>query len=412
MNSKKDDETNYFLTQLHFPEVQSIFDFQPKSLEAIKKDCLVVLDTNVLLLPYTIGSKSLGEIKDTYKQLIEDNKLAIPGQVVREFAKNRPNKLSEIYQQVSNYKSKINKIDTPKYPLLENQSAYCSAIEYQYKINELFAKYTKELDNILKYIKNLNWDDHVSLMYAELLKGEHVIELKYEQEELVKEFEERSKNNIPPGFRDKGKSDGGIGDFLIWKTILQLGNEKNCDLIFVSADEKNDWYHQSMNQPLYPRYELVQEYRRISKGATFRILNLSSLLELYGATKEAVHEIKSIEKERIAESNQEVKEGKMKFTEILNIFATERCRIIFCGNSKAEVKKFVEELRHVFLVNNQCDLDKKTLYFSKANNLVCGVDCTINENITSSDILDTTVQVSKFFDGIDDTSIGIQHLLI
>lgn len=66
-----------------------------KSVEQVKNKCLFVLDTNALLLPYTTSSKSIDEIKKVYAKLIKEKRLFIPGQVAREFAKNRPEKIKD-----------------------------------------------------------------------------------------------------------------------------------------------------------------------------------------------------------------------------------------------------------------------------------------------------------------------------
>ncbi|MEC0244850.1 PIN domain-containing protein [Paenibacillus chitinolyticus] len=254
-----------------------------------------MLDTNVLLIPYTVGTKSITEIKNTLKKLVDDSRLFIPGQVVREFAKNRPNKLSELYQQLSDHKSKVKKIDTPNYPLFESLTEYKNALSLQTDINELISKYNKEIRKVQEYIRNLNWDDQVSLMYNDLFSEKSVCELEKDNDAIKKEFEQRCNHNTPPGIRDKTKPDSGMGDYLIWKTILKIGEEKQKDLIFVTGDEKNDWYHQSMSQALYPRYELVDEYSRISQGFAFRMLNFSNFLALYGVTNEVVDEVQASE---------------------------------------------------------------------------------------------------------------------
>ena len=41
----------------------------------------------------------------------------------------------------------------------------------------------------------------------------------------------------PPGYKDGAKDGGGVGDFLIWKTIATLGEQKKEHLIFVSEEE-------------------------------------------------------------------------------------------------------------------------------------------------------------------------------
>jgi rRNA-processing protein FCF1 len=293
--SGDNESINYFIANSIYPDVKSLFQFESKSLDEIKNDCVVVLDTNVLLIPYTIGSKSIHEIKGTFSDLISQNRLFLPEQVVREFVKNRPNKLSELYQQVSDHKSKVHKIDTPIYPLFESLPEYKEALRLQEEVNSKIKEYSKEIEKVLNHIKGMNWNDQVSLIYKELFNKDQIIELFGEQKAHIEDFKFRSQHNIPPGFKDKAKPDGGIGDYLIWKTILQIGKETKKDVIFVSGDEKNDWYHQSMKQPLYPRYELIQEYSRICEGATFRIMSFSDFLALYGATYELVKEVHIIE---------------------------------------------------------------------------------------------------------------------
>ena len=60
-------------------------------------------------------------------------------------------------------------------------------------------------------------------------------------------------HHIPPGYKDAGKEDSGIGDLLIWHTILELGKVHKKSVIFVSGDEKPDWFKQSQNVALHLR---------------------------------------------------------------------------------------------------------------------------------------------------------------
>ncbi|WP_405173601.1 PIN domain-containing protein [Paenibacillus sp. FSL H8-0260] len=295
--SNDKEKSNYFSHEDMYPDADILFQFKTKPINEIKNECLVVLDTNVLLIPYTVGSKSLDEIKNAFRRLISQSRLFVPAQVVREYIKNRPNKLSELFQQISDIKSKVTKLNTPRYPLFESLPEYNEALKKQEEINTLILQYHSELGKVLDYIKSLNWDDHVSKLYSELFTSDQIVNLVATREECIKEFEFKSQSNIPPGFKDKGKPDGGIGDFLIWKTILQLGALYKKDLLFVTGDEKNDWYHQSMKQPLYPRYELVDEYRRSAEGATVRFISFSGLLTLVGANENVIEEVQTIESE-------------------------------------------------------------------------------------------------------------------
>ncbi|MCS1384077.1 PIN domain-containing protein [Lysinibacillus sphaericus] len=313
--SKKSDQKNnsiesenlFHLNRL-YPNIKDVFKAKIKPLDEIKNSCLIVLDTNVLLLPYTVGSKGLGEVNKIYSKLISESRLQIPGQVVREFLKNRPTKLTELYQQISNKKSKIQKLELQKYPLLESVDLYQKLLEKQDEINKLLYEFQKEANKFLKYIGKLTWDDNVSKLYSELFDEKVITEIDFDEDEFIKELEYRYEHNMPPGFKDKSKPDKGIGDLIIWKTILYLGQKYNSDLIFVTGDEKNDWYHKSMDTPLYARYELVNEYRDLSKGRTLHLISLSELLDLLGADQEIVREIQSVE----AEQYKEIKDAVIK----------------------------------------------------------------------------------------------------
>jgi len=102
---------NLFHLNRQYPNIKDAFKVKIKPLDEIKNSCLIVLDTNVLLLPYTVGSKGLDEVNRIYKKLITESRLHIPGQVAREFLKNRPTKLTELYQQISNKKVKYRNLN-------------------------------------------------------------------------------------------------------------------------------------------------------------------------------------------------------------------------------------------------------------------------------------------------------------
>lgn len=298
-NSKE--EQNILHLNVLYPKIEDVFKVEIKSLDQIKDNCLVVLDTNVLLLPYTVGSKELNEIMKNYSKLISENRLFIPGQVVREFLKNRPTKLMELYQQISTKKSEIKKLDMPKYPLLESVTSYKELLNKQEEINKLIKDFQKESNSILKYIGSLTWNDNVSNLYRELFGSEVIKDLELDEDKFLEELDYRYYNNMPPGFRDKSKADKGVGDLIIWKTILNLGEVFEKDMIFVTGDEKNDWYHRSMDTPLYARYELIYEYMTASKGKTIQLTNLSGLLDLFGADSSIVKEIQTVEEDHVKE---------------------------------------------------------------------------------------------------------------
>jgi DNA-binding NarL/FixJ family response regulator len=286
-----------FIANSIYPEADPLFAVHLKSPQEIREKCVVVLDTNALLVPYTIGKKSLTEIRLVYTKLAAEQRLVIPGQVAREFANNRANKLVQLYQQLSRKISSVPELHKGKYPLLESLDKYQEATHLEEEIDILLRKYRSTVREILDHIRSWNWNDPVSLLYAEIFSKGVVFDPKFDKAETETELDRRQLHHIPPGYKDASKDDRGIGDLLIWLTILETGKARNTSILFVSGDEKADWWHKSEDQALYPRYELVDEFRRISGGNSFHIVAFSDLLDLYGVSETVVQEIREREKQ-------------------------------------------------------------------------------------------------------------------
>jgi 5-methylcytosine-specific restriction endonuclease McrA len=134
-------------------------------------------------------------------------------------------------------------------------------------------------------------------MYSSLFKEKYVIDHKWMYDDIKKEFDERIKFNLPPGYKDKAKEDGGLGDFIIWKDIIKIGEDYKSNIIFVTGDEKADWFHQSMSNKIYPRYELVHEFKEKTNGRDVHFISLSDLIEIYSKEEEIIDNIRSVEKQ-------------------------------------------------------------------------------------------------------------------
>ncbi|SUU03065.1 PIN-like domain-containing protein [Acinetobacter haemolyticus] len=93
--------SNFFTLKDIYPESSTALFFELKKIDEIKNDALILLDTNILLLPYKTNSESLNAIRQVYSQLISTDQLYVPAHTIREFLKNRPDKLSEIVEALN-----------------------------------------------------------------------------------------------------------------------------------------------------------------------------------------------------------------------------------------------------------------------------------------------------------------------
>jgi hypothetical protein len=284
------------------PVAADAFAAESPSIEEVIGSAIVVLDTNTLLLPYGAGAESLEQITSVYKQLKCESRIYLPAQVAREFIKNRPLKICELYKGLSDKISKLSLCEALRYPILEGVEEYG-------RLNDLISSLKqakKEINSASELLRQriAKWEtnDPVNSAYRLIFTPEIITEPVFDQKQVLSDFLKRQELLVPPGYKDSSKDDFGIGDYLIWLTILELGSAHQCDIIFVSGEEKPDWQHRSDSSGLFPRYELLEEYRRKSSGKSFYMCKLSSLLELLIPESTSVNEIKS-EENRIQESN-------------------------------------------------------------------------------------------------------------
>ena len=99
-----------------FPEPHQVFSFKPCGLAEVLPDCRVVVDTNVLVTPYVTVHASLARIREVFERLTKSGQLRVPGQVAREFADIRAEKLKTLFSQLS--KRRDFDFKKSQYPLL------------------------------------------------------------------------------------------------------------------------------------------------------------------------------------------------------------------------------------------------------------------------------------------------------
>ena len=284
-----------FRAQRVLPDAVKAFSLCSRPLAEAIGDADIVLDTNALLIPYGAGAASLQQIIDIFSRLAAENRIYLPAQAAREFVKNRPNKIGELIKGIPD---KISKLVVPaklSYPILEGVGEYRELNDLLNEARELKNSILDAQRALGEQIQSWEWDDPVSSSYKNVFSAKNVIELADKEDALLKEHVDRQKLQIPPGYKDQAKDDYGIGDFLIWKTILQIGQQNKKDLIFVSGDEKADWQHRSDSSGFAPRYELVNEYAGVTQDRSFYIIQLSKLLELLEAKQALVEEVQQEE---------------------------------------------------------------------------------------------------------------------
>jgi len=288
--------TKEFSKKDKYPSPAQAFGFSLKSIPEIKEECLFVLDANVLLLPFTTDVKNLEAIQNVYKNLADRDKLFLPAQAVREYLDNRAQKLADINEALSK-KSNQSFNYVGAHPLLGGLDKYKEVLEQERVLKAAMKDYQAKIRETLEAVQAWGWDDPVSKMYQEVLVDRVLNDDYLDLDKVSADLKRRNELNIPPGYKDKSKQENAAGDLLIWHELLNLAKGKESHVVFVSGDEKADWWHQSGRNPLYPRFELVDEFREETDGKSFHIISLSKLLALFETDDEVVNSIKESENE-------------------------------------------------------------------------------------------------------------------
>lgn len=268
--------------------------------EELWENCFFVFDTNVLLNLYRYTSNTRDTLINAFEDLKE--RIWLPHQVAYEYAKNRFEVIFEMVQKyeelekmkqklVSNYTREL-RLDETDQSIQELQSAMDAWIAEQKSKNLIVTRVSE--DKILDKIISI-FDGKVGKPFTE-----------EEKKEIFEEGQERYKKHIPPGFCDAGKSKDGednniYGDLLVWKQILLFSKDNKKDIIYVTHDQKNDWWEKAKGRTIGPRVELRKEFAK-ETGQNFYMYSMESFLEQYSrhkgqqADQRVIEEVLYIEK--------------------------------------------------------------------------------------------------------------------
>lgn len=243
------------------------YGLNSSELDRIWKEGIFVFDTNVLLSLYRRPIDVREDILHAIRSF--KNRIWIPHQVGFEFHEHRLEEANRPIDSLRGLSEKFIKFETDiqeeyeKNPYLDYKKIKSSlkrirtGIEKNSKVwLEACPNYIEE-DVILNDI-SLLFDGKVGASFDNT-----------RLEEIFKEGEVRYSRKIPPGFKDDKKHEGDrhrFGDLIIWFQIIKKAKDSKQDIIFVTDDEKDDWWQIYKGGKIGPRKELIREFRENTDG--------------------------------------------------------------------------------------------------------------------------------------------------
>lgn len=283
------------------------------------KDCIFVLDANILLNLYRYPIIARNEFLDVLEKI--KKQLWIPHQVGIEYQRNRLNtidnshkKISESLRNVTNAINsikdniKVLKIDERGLDIPINDVADFLDSADQ-KIIEVIRKVQKsQLEQL-----DISHTDPIRNRIDELLDGRIGLCPANEEELnlLIIDGEFRYANQIPPGFKDVEKNNtyhfnglkfiAKFGDLILWRQLINHAKDNNIkNIIFVTSDVKEDWWSIDKDRNSMPQPELIAEIKRLAGVDLFWmysaeqfIQNANKYLKI-NVSEQTVEEVKNV----------------------------------------------------------------------------------------------------------------------
>lgn len=269
---------------------------------------LIILDTNALLHLFRYSETAR---EDLFRALeAKQESLWIPFQVGMEFHRQRigiVNAQDKAFDQIQAALTKARNQaeaalnDYRRHPSLDIsplQAEFTSAIE------ALTAKLQTAREGHAKKMTETRTNDHILSRITKLYEGR--VGEPFSEEELGKIYDEgaeRYERKVPPGYKDaetKGDPQK-YGDLVLWKQILAKAGSAKRPAIFVTDDQKEDWYYTVDSQRYGARPELVDEYFAVAEApvhlmTTDRFLGFAKS-QLVKISQESVEEAELLSQE-------------------------------------------------------------------------------------------------------------------
>lgn len=250
--------------------------YQPTNdeIQAIWRDGLISLDANVLLSLYNV----LPTTSALYLSAMEQRKpqMWIPYQVALEFHRNVHKERSK---QTTAHQNRIKQIDGVLGDLRSTaKKSRLTASDIQQKavdsLEALKEQLVAERDIIAEQTSHRT-PDALLEQISGLFDGQVGAEPdKATLDAMFKEAENRFTQEIPPGFEDAKTKTGNrkYGDYVLWRQLMDHASVEKKDIIFVTDDDKADWWLKIEKMSVAPRPDLIQEFR-FETGQNILILN-------------------------------------------------------------------------------------------------------------------------------------------
>lgn len=237
------------------------YSLKKSDLDTLWKEALIVFDTNVLLSLYRRPLEVREDIINVLKSI--KSRIWIPHQVGLEFHDHRLDEANRPINAINALVDKFQKFSNDIQRDYEN-NPYLDYKKIKASLSRICSNVQKNVNSWLGACPNYLNEDMILNELTELFDnrvGESFPESKLQ--DIFKEGETRYSNNVPPGYKDRNKHQGEqhrYGDLIIWYQIIEKAKSEQKDILFVTDDQKEDWWEVYNGYKTGPCRELIREF--------------------------------------------------------------------------------------------------------------------------------------------------------
>lgn len=284
------------------------------------KEAVFVFDTNVLLNLYRYSAKTRNSLLESFDNF--KDRVWIPYQVAFEYMNKRCEVIYETVLRYDQFRKEIDSFTNKAVEILRLTSN-------DEEISDLKRYLFKWLDNnkdtnllVLSAEKDEILEKILTIFEGRVGKPIEEAQLK----EIKEEGKQRYEKSIPPGFKDDKKKNSqeddnnAYGDLIIWKQIMEYAKENKTGIVYVTHDQKPDWWNIVKGKTIGPRTELRKEFFT-ETGQEFHMYSMHGFIHTYSKMNEypidksAVDEVMGLEKADTGNRKAKKKNDESSFSE-------------------------------------------------------------------------------------------------
>ncbi|MGW0540392.1 PIN domain-containing protein [Streptomyces griseoincarnatus] len=249
---------------------------------------LVTPDANVLLNLYRYTEQARADLLAALGAL--GDRLWIPHQVLVEFWRNRETTISEARSTSAKAAQEMSGHSVQAVQTLRTWANRVALSDDDFedlhdRLSEVFEEVRKKINEVgegeWQHIGHDTSTDPVIAKLEPALTGRVGPSFSPEDRAALTALgQKRVDQRVPPGYMDAKKDDNGaVGDFFVWEQLLREASRRQCDVLFVTADAKEDWWRKERGHNRGPRPELTAELRARGGGRLY-LLSPKQFLEV------------------------------------------------------------------------------------------------------------------------------------